>query len=146
MFSQEQIIKDCAKVHLPVDGADHPNPFTNNERMKNMVKEIKEIDTSIMLEMGERIRQARIEKGYQSKDMALFLDMSKDNYSRIENGQQLCTTKNLYKIAQVLDVSIDYLLFNAEEDGYIAEVRMLFKDKGLEKIRKAIVIIRAFFE
>ena len=58
-----------------------------------MVKEIKEIDTSMMLTMGERIREARISKDLQSKEMAIILDMSKDNYSRIENGQQLCTTK-----------------------------------------------------
>lgn len=111
-----------------------------------MVKEIKEIDTNVVLTMGERIREARVSKNLQSKEMAIILDMSKDNYSRIENGRQLCTTKNLYKIAQVLDVSLDYLLFCAEEDGYAAEVRMLFRGKGLDKIRKAIAILKKFFQ
>ena len=111
-----------------------------------MIKEMREIDTSMMLTMGERIREARISNNLQSKEMAIILDMSKDNYSRIENGQQLCTTKNLYKIAQVLEVSLDYLLFSTEEDGYVAEVRMLFKGKGLDKIRKATAILKTFFE
>ena len=64
-----------------------------------MYKEVKEIDANVMFAMGERIRKARLEKGMQSKEMALALDMSKDNYSRIENGTQLITTKTLYKIA-----------------------------------------------
>ena len=111
-----------------------------------MLKEFKEIDNDMMLTMGERIRGARISKNLRSKEMAIMLDMSKDNYSRIENGQQLCTTRNLYKIAQVLEVSLDYLLFSTEEDGYVAEIRMMFRGKGLDKIRKAIAILKTFFE
>ena len=59
-----------------------------------MYKEVKEIDANVMFAMGERIRKARLEKGMQSKEMALALDMSKDNYSRIENGTQLITEWN----------------------------------------------------
>lgn len=144
-FSQKHGNKDCAYAHLPADGSDQPNPFTNKERMMEMQKEIRELDNDVMLIMGERIREVRISKNLKSKEMADFLDMSKDNYSRIENGQQVCTTYNLYKIAQLLDVSLDYLMFSTEEDGYVAEVRMLFNGKGLDKIRKAVAILKTFF-
>jgi len=102
------------------------------------------IDNDMMLAMGERIRKARAEKGISSYDMAAALDMSRDNYSRIENGRQVCTTRNLYLIAKELSVSADYLLFDDSEDRYIAEVRMLFKGKNLDVIRKAVAIIRTF--
>ena len=111
-----------------------------------MYKELKEIDADVMFAMGERIRKARIKNGMQSKEMAIALDMSKDNYSRIENGTQLITTKTLYKIAQFHGVSLDYLMLGETEDAYAAEVKTIFKGKGIEKIRKAIAILKVFFE
>ena len=120
--------------------------LSNDERMVKMYKEVKEIDANVMFAMGERIRKARLEKGMQSKEMALALDMSKDNYSRIENGTQLITTKTLYKIAQFHGLSLDYLMLGETEDAYAAEVKNLFKGKGLEKVRKAIAIFNVFFE
>ena len=88
-----------------------------------MLKEIEELNNDVKLAMGEHICKARIKKKIQSQEMAIILNMTQDIYSRIENGRQLCTTSNLYKIVQVLDASADYLIFGTSEEGYIVQVR-----------------------
>ena len=94
--------------------------------------------------VGQRIQDARIKKGIKAVDMAVALDMSKDKYSRIENGRSVCSTQKLYQIAQYLEVSADYLLFGEEQTGIIAQIYELLKNRNkneLETIKRVVEAI-----
>ena len=86
------------------------------------------------LSIGQRIQDARIQKGIKALDMAAQLDLSKDQYSRIECGTSMCKLSILHKIAQYLEVSADYLLYGNKEDLYIEQIRIFMK--GMKKADK----------
>ena len=104
-----------------------------------------EITRSDRWSIADRIRQSRESKNFTKTEMADLLDMTADNYTRIESGRQLCTTTNLIKICRILGVSADYLLFAGTEDGFAAEVRMLFKGRDEKELKKGINILKAYF-
>ena len=102
---------------------------------------VKELDN---FAAGQRIQDTRIKKEINAVDMAVALDMSKDQYSRIENGRSVCSTQKLYQIAQYLEVSADYLLFGEEQTGIIAQIYELLKNKNkneLETIKRVVEAI-----
>jgi len=62
------------------------------------------------LKIGEKIRQRRVIKGYSQEYMAFRLNISQNNYSKIEREQTEITVKKVYQIAEVLGVSVYELL------------------------------------
>lgn len=62
------------------------------------------------LQSGIRIRQARENASMKSIDLAAELGISETQMSRIENGSSGCTVGTLIQIADVLGVSVDFLL------------------------------------
>lgn len=100
---------------------------------------IQEFDS---LMVGRRIQDVRIKRGIKSIDMAVQLDMSKDQYSRIECGKSICRTVTLHKIAQYLEVSADYLLFGKEEDECIKSIYSLLRGKLPKDIKKMLQVIQ----
>ena len=71
--------------------------------------------------ISARLRQARKSKGLQQKNMAEKLQISRAGYSRMETGKVEITTKNLVKIAEILDISLDWLILakpDQEKRGY----------------------------
>lgn len=94
--------------------------------------------------LGQRIQETRIQKKIKSVDMAVALDMSKDQYSRIENGRSACSTQKLYQIAQYLEVSVDYLLFGDSKEGIIGQIYAMLMEKKqseLETIKRVVEAI-----
>lgn len=63
-----------------------------------------------MNRFSERLRELRIEKGLSRRQLAEMLDTLPRNISYWELGQRECNFDMLLKIAEVLDVSVDYLL------------------------------------
>ena len=59
---------------------------------------------------GKRLRSARMKSNLTQQKMADAIDMSLRNYQSYEQGVRRPTFKTLVKIADTLDVSIDYLL------------------------------------
>lgn len=94
--------------------------------------------------IGQRIQEVRIQKGIKAIDMAVALEMSKDQYSRIENGRSVCSTQKLCQISQYLDVSADYLLFGNRQEGIMEQIYNLLakRDKSeLETIKRVVEAI-----
>ena len=58
----------------------------------------------------ERLLEQRKLYGYTQRDMAERLGISQPSYVRYENGTSEPTQENLLKIADIFDVSTDYLL------------------------------------
>ena len=101
-----------------------------------------EIDDPDAYAIGQRIQEARRQKGIRGLDLAVWLDISKNQLSRIECGECLCTTKTLYKEAQYLEVSADYLLYGRKESEYIDQIGQLLQGKKPEEIEKMIQVMK----
>lgn len=57
-------------------------------------------------EVGNKIRSTRLEKGLTMRAVADAIGMEENNYSRFEKGKTNPTLKSLFKICQVLDISL----------------------------------------
>ena len=77
-------------------------------------EEIREFDINVQWEIGQRIQEARIAKGIAGVEVAAFLGIGKNQMSRIETGRANCTIPQLYVFAQILDCSVEYILFGKQ--------------------------------
>lgn len=67
--------------------------------------------------LGEILEDARNEKGYSQRQVAIYADVSNTEISRLEKGQrQKPSPKILKKLADILDLGYEYLL---EYAGYL---------------------------
>ncbi len=58
----------------------------------------------------ERLHQLRLEKGFTAQQMADALQTGVRNYRKYESGHARPTLEALVSIADLLDISTDYLL------------------------------------
>lgn len=63
-----------------------------------------------MVILTERMRTLRIEKGFKQREMAEQLGISVRTYQYYESGGHRPDYEMLFALADVFDVSIDYLL------------------------------------
>lgn len=61
------------------------------------------------MDMAQRIKSARMAKGYKQEYVAQALGVSRQAVSKWETGQTQPDTKNLIALAQLLEVSVDQL-------------------------------------
>lgn len=59
---------------------------------------------------NKRLRHARMKHKYTQQTMADMLDISLNAYQKYEQAERSPSLECLVKIADILDVSIDYLL------------------------------------
>lgn len=64
------------------------------------------METLFTKNLGKRIRELRLAKGFKQSFVADCLDMERSNFTKIESGKQAPTDKNLEKIANILGVSL----------------------------------------
>ena len=70
--------------------------------------------------LGNRLNQIRKEKGFTAKKMAELLHTSTRNYRKYESSNIRPSLEGLVQIADILNVSTDYLL---GRDEFIAKHR-----------------------
>lgn len=109
--------------------------------MRNL-KRINKID-EIHLEIGQKIRKIRKEKGWRIDDLILYsgIDVTKATISNIETGKQSIHLKHLYLIAKAFNISLQELFSdsaihskpNTYQNGFIAGFK-----KGKEDAIKSI--------
>ena len=63
-----------------------------------------------MSKFSEKLYNIRIKRGLTQTDVANLVPMTQSSYSRIENGFNEPNLNQLKRIAEVLNVSLDYLL------------------------------------
>lgn len=93
------------------------------------------------MEFSERLKTLRKEAGLTQVDVAEKLGISQPAYASWERGVKKPTQVNLVKIAQVLNVSVDYLVGNSEEKaGELDNIELLFRmnSKELTEEEKAV--------
>ena len=67
--------------------------------------------------MGERLKKARIQKGYTQEKLAETLKVSVAYVSRIETGKTHVNLKRLNELCMVLDTSESYILNGASDNS-----------------------------
>lgn len=72
-----------------------------------MAMELKELNKK---EMGARIRARREALNMSREELAKKMSVTGKTIANIEYGEKGVTLKNLYKMKQVLGVSVDYLM------------------------------------
>ena len=91
------------------------------------------------MEFSERLKNLRKQAHLTQVDVAEKLGISQPAYASWERGVKKPTQENLVKIAQILDVSIDYLVGNSEEKSdELDNIELLFRmnSKGLTEEEK----------
>lgn len=81
--------------------------------------------------MGERLKKARIQKGYTQEKLAELLDVTIAYVSRIETGKTHVNLKRLNELCTLLDTTESYVLDGASEhsDSYLNnEFNSILKD------------------
>lgn len=98
-----------------------------------------------MSSFSERLYNSRINRGLTQYDVANLIPMTQSGYSRIENGFQEPSLKQLKRIAEVLNISVDYLLdtntefYNNQINYEIKEqVKLLYETYILKEKNKNI--------
>lgn len=65
--------------------------------------------------LGKKIRELRIEKGYTLKQLGEMLNLGESTISMYENGKRTPDYDTLTKIAEIFNVSTDYLLGRTDQ-------------------------------
>lgn len=127
-------------VQLPVVGyiiqlvVVHVNDFLQNFKI---------IFLRSHMEFAERLKTLRKQVKLTQAQIAEKLNISQQAYASWERGVKKPTQDNLVKIAQILNVSIDYLVGNSDEnlkEDELDNVELLFRmnSNGLTEEEKAI--------
>lgn len=93
--------------------------------------DIQEYDKDIQWQIGRRIQEKRIKKGLAGADVAEYMHIQANQLSRIENGRANCTMPQMFILAQLLECSVDYLMFGKRPES-------IYSDKQQEAISNMI--------
>ena len=95
----------------------------------------------LKMEFSERLKELRKKANFTQVEVAEKLGISQPAYASWERGVKKPTQENLVKIAQVLNVSVDYLVGNSEEKSdELDNIELLFRmnSKGLTDEEKKV--------
>ena len=95
------------------------------------------------MEFSERLKELRKQAHLTQVELAGKLGVGQSSYADWERGKKKPTQENLVKIAQVLNVSIDYLVGNFSEEitnNKLEDIEILFRknSEGLTDAEKYI--------
>lgn len=82
--------------------------------------------------LGEKIKTARKERGYTQEKLAEICDISTGFLGHIERGTRKLSLDTLFCIATVLHVSLDYLLLDSAEksDNFFQQIDSAARSKN----------------
>ena len=80
------------------------------------------------MEFSERLKELRKQAHLTQVELASKLGIVQSSYADWERGKKKPTQENLVKIAQILNVSVDYLVGNSEErTDELDNIELLFR-------------------
>ena len=62
------------------------------------------------MEITERLREIRTQRGYSQMDIANVLEMQQQQYSRYENGNNEIPVRHIITLCRFYGISADWLL------------------------------------
>lgn len=95
------------------------------------------------MEFSERLKDLRKQARLTQVDVAEKLGISQPAYASWERGAKKPTQENLVKIAQIFNVSVDYLVGNSDEENTnkdLEDIELLFRmnSKGMTDEEKEV--------
>ena len=93
------------------------------------------------MEFSERLKELRKQAHLTQVELASKLGIVQSSYADWERGKKKPTQDNLVKSAQILNVSVDYLVGNSEEKAdELDNIELLFRmnSKGLSDEEKKV--------
>ena len=102
----------------------------------------KELDYTAL---GIRIRQARKEHHVTQEQLGELCELSTAHIGHIERGTRIPSIDTLFRIAQALDVSMDYLIFDsiAPDENLFITITSILQNKDKRKVKTFMTIVRA---
>lgn len=77
---------------------------------------------------SKRLKQLRKENNYSQEYISQLLNVSRQSYSRYENGNSQPEFSTLIRIADIFNVSLDYLLCRTDNRHNISMMNKYNKD------------------
>lgn len=100
-------------------------------------------DNALVKNVGARIRELRLEKGWTIRDVATRSRLPRFHLIAIEDGKHAATVDTLQLIANALNVTTaDLLNHSADDAGVIMELMRLHPERMLsicERVRRLVV-------
>ena len=90
----------------------------------------------ILKTIGNKVQQARREKGYTQEYVAEKIDKSVDILRSIENGRSVGSVETLLNICNILDITLDYIFIDLlDKKGEILDNKLYrdFQELNLEQ-------------
>ncbi len=84
------------------------------EYVNTKVKEGDNMEDILYVEVGSQIKKARLHRGLTQQELSDLINLTRASVANIERGSQKLSLLNLYQIAEVLKVSPQSLLPDAE--------------------------------
>ena len=85
--------------------------------------------------LGQKITKIRKEKKLSQVDIASYVGVSRDAISKYERDDIVPSVENANKIAQILGVSLDYLM--SEDDNLeVVDIDMLNRMKEIQRLNE----------
>lgn len=102
----------------------------------------KELD---YIELGMRVRQARKKQNVTQEQLGELCELSAAHIGHIERGTRIPSVDTLFRIAQALDVSMDYLIFDsiAPDENLFITINSILQNKDKRKVKTFMTIVRA---
>ncbi|MEW7278194.1 helix-turn-helix transcriptional regulator [Aquimarina sp. 2201CG1-2-11] len=71
-----------------------------------------------LLNIGDRITTLRKQKGWSQSDLAKEIEASRDMIGKYERNDNLPSVEVAFKLADIFEVSVDYLLGKGQHASY----------------------------
>lgn len=93
--------------------------------------------------LGKRIKNKRVENKLTQEQLGEMCELSAAHIGHIERGTRILSVDVLFRIAQVLNVSVDYLLFDSvENDNILSSIAPILKDSDKNKVNHFLNTVR----
>ncbi len=99
--------------------------------------------------LGERIRKQRLKLKLTQEKLAEKVEISESFMGHIERGDRKLSLETLVKLAQELNVSIDYLLLDIvklEPDAYLNEIVSTLGKKDKKQVKALLNVVKLLAE
>jgi len=100
--------------------------------------------------LGIRIQQRRQLLGLTQSEAAEKLNLSTSFFSRVERGEKVASLETIIKIANVFELSLDYLFQDSMRksipDDLQIELSQIFIDKSLKQTERLIAWLKMLSE
>ena len=97
--------------------------------------------------LGKRIKEKRISEKLTQEQLGEMCELSAAHIGHIERGTRILSVEVLFRIAQVLNVSVDYLLFDSvENDNILSSIAPILKDTDKNKVNYFLNTVRVLAE